>query len=93
VGSLRGKILTSGFYMDGYYFGILLAKTMPRLTIAKTMEPFMDLTMPNTSGRAEHGTLSRSRKRYYSKKIATISSRPIWIRPRPLRAAKSISNA
>jgi type IV secretion system protein TrbE len=37
----------SGFYMDGYYFGILVAKTMPRLTIAKTMEPLMDLTMPN----------------------------------------------
>ena len=29
------------------YFGILLAKTMPRLTIAKTMESLLNLTMPN----------------------------------------------
>jgi hypothetical protein len=36
-----------GFYMDGYYFGVLVAKTMPRATWAKTMEPFLALTIPN----------------------------------------------
>jgi hypothetical protein len=36
-----------GFYLDGYYFGLLVAKTMPRSTWAKTMEPFLALTIPN----------------------------------------------
>lgn len=36
-----------GFYMDGYYFGVLVAKLMPRATWARTMEPFLALTIPN----------------------------------------------
>jgi hypothetical protein len=36
-----------GFYMDGYYFGVIVAKTLPRSTWAKTMEPFLALTIPN----------------------------------------------
>ncbi len=36
-----------GFYLDGYYFGVMVFKTMPRLTWAKTMEPFFALTIPN----------------------------------------------
>ena len=36
-----------GFYMDGFYFGLLVAKTMPRNTWARTMEPFLALTVPN----------------------------------------------
>jgi TraG P-loop domain len=36
-----------GFYLDGYYFGLLVANTMPRSTWAKTMEPFLALTIPN----------------------------------------------
>lgn len=36
-----------GFYMDGYYFGVIVAKTMPSATWAKTMEPFLALTIPN----------------------------------------------
>jgi len=36
-----------GFYMDGYYFGVLVAKTFPRQTWARTMDAFLALTMPN----------------------------------------------
>ena len=36
-----------GFYLDGFYVGLLVAKTMPRSTWAKTMEPFLALTIPN----------------------------------------------
>ena len=36
-----------GFYADGYYFGVLVARTMPHSTFAKTMEPFLSLTLPN----------------------------------------------
>jgi hypothetical protein len=36
-----------GFYLDGYYFGVLVAKTFPRATWAKTMQPFLSLTIPN----------------------------------------------
>lgn len=36
-----------GFYMDGFYFGLIVAKTMPRATWAKSMEPFLALTIPN----------------------------------------------
>lgn len=36
-----------GFYMDGYYFGVLVAKTMPRGTDARTMESLLDLNVPN----------------------------------------------
>lgn len=36
-----------GFYMDGYYFGVIVAKTMPSATWAKTMDPFFALTIPN----------------------------------------------
>jgi len=36
-----------GFYMDGFRFGLLVARTMPRATWARTMEPFLALTIPN----------------------------------------------
>src|SRR5271165_406205 len=36
-----------GFYLDGYYFGLMVFKTMPRATWAKTFEPFFALTIPN----------------------------------------------
>jgi hypothetical protein len=36
-----------GFYLDGYYFGLMAFKTMPRSTWPKTMEPFFSLTIPN----------------------------------------------
>jgi type IV secretion system protein TrbE len=36
-----------GFYLDGYYCGVLVAKTMPRATWAKTMEPFLAMAIPN----------------------------------------------
>ncbi len=36
-----------GFYMDGYYFGLLVAKTLPRSTFARTMDAFMSLSVPN----------------------------------------------
>ena len=36
-----------GFYMDGYYFGLLVAKTLPRGTCARTMDAFLSLTVPN----------------------------------------------
>src|SRR3984893_8139627 len=36
-----------GFYLDGYYFGVMVFKTMPRSTWPKTMEPFFALTIPN----------------------------------------------
>ena len=36
-----------GFHLDGQHFGVLVAKTMPRSTWAKTMEPFFALTIPN----------------------------------------------
>ena len=35
-----------GFYLDGYYFGLFVVKTMPRSTWAKTMEVFHALTIP-----------------------------------------------
>ena len=36
-----------GFYLDGYYFGLMVFKTMPRATWPKTFEPFFALTIPN----------------------------------------------
>jgi hypothetical protein len=36
-----------GFFLDGQHFGLLVFKTMPRSTWAKTMEPFFALTIPN----------------------------------------------
>ena len=36
-----------GFYLDGYYFGLLVAKTLPRGTCARTMDAFLALTVPN----------------------------------------------
>jgi TraG P-loop domain len=36
-----------GFYLDGHYFGVMVFKTMPRSTWARTMEPFFALTIPN----------------------------------------------
>ena len=36
-----------GFYLDGYYFGVMVFKAMPRSTWPKTMEPFFALTIPN----------------------------------------------
>ena len=36
-----------GFYLDGYYFDLMVFKTMPRSTWPKTMEPFFSLTIPN----------------------------------------------
>jgi hypothetical protein len=36
-----------GFYLDGYYFGVMVFKTMPRSTWPKTMEPFFALTIAN----------------------------------------------
>jgi hypothetical protein len=36
-----------GFYLDGYYFGLLVAKTMPHATMANTMGPLLELTIPN----------------------------------------------
>jgi hypothetical protein len=36
-----------GFYLDGYYHGVLVAKSMPRMTWAKTMAPFTELCIPN----------------------------------------------
>jgi hypothetical protein len=36
-----------GFYLNGYYFGVLVAKLMPRATWARTMEPFLALSIPN----------------------------------------------
>jgi TraG P-loop domain len=36
-----------GFYLDGYYFGVVVAKLMPRATWARTMEPFLALSIPN----------------------------------------------
>ncbi len=36
-----------GFYMDGYFFGLLVAKTLPRSTFARTMDAFMSLAVPN----------------------------------------------
>jgi hypothetical protein len=36
-----------GFFLDGFYFGLWVFKTMPRATWAKTMEPFFALTIPN----------------------------------------------
>ena len=36
-----------GFYCDGFYFGVMVFKTMPRSTWAKTMEPFFALTLAN----------------------------------------------
>ena len=38
---------THGFYMDGYYFGILTAKTMPTGTWTGTMDSLLGLTIPN----------------------------------------------
>src|SRR4029077_18063272 len=35
-----------GFYLDGQVFGVMVFKTMPRSTWAKTMEPFLALTIP-----------------------------------------------
>ena len=35
-----------GFYLDGQVFGLMVFKTMPRSTWAKTMEPFLALTIP-----------------------------------------------
>src|SRR5580700_5018572 len=34
-----------GFYLDGYYFGVVVAKLMPRATWARTMEPFLALSI------------------------------------------------
>jgi hypothetical protein len=36
-----------GFRLDGQYFGLMVFKTMPRSTWARTMEPFFALTIPN----------------------------------------------
>jgi hypothetical protein len=36
-----------GFRLDGQHFGLLVLKTMPRSTWAKTMEPFFALAIPN----------------------------------------------
>jgi TraG P-loop domain len=36
-----------GFFLDGYYFGVMVFKAMPRSTWPKTMEPFFALTIPN----------------------------------------------
>jgi TraG P-loop domain len=36
-----------GFYLDGYYFGLMVFKTMPRATWPKTFAPFFALTIPN----------------------------------------------
>jgi hypothetical protein len=36
-----------GFYLDGQVFGVMVFKTMPRSTWAKTMEPFFALSVPN----------------------------------------------
>src|SRR5262249_5424701 len=36
-----------GFFLDGFYFGLWVFKTMPRATWPKTMEPFFALTIPN----------------------------------------------
>src|ERR1700737_2175540 len=36
-----------GFCLDGQVFGIMVLKTMPRSTWAKTMEPFFALSVPN----------------------------------------------
>ena len=35
-----------GFYLDGQVVGVMVFKTMPRSTWAKTMEPFFALTIP-----------------------------------------------
>jgi hypothetical protein len=35
-----------GFYLDGQVFGVMVFKTFPRSTWAKTMEPFLALTIP-----------------------------------------------
>jgi hypothetical protein len=36
-----------GFFLDGYYLGVMVFKAMPRSTWPKTMEPFFALTIPN----------------------------------------------
>lgn len=36
-----------GFYMDGYYFGVLVAKKMPGSTSFRTMDSFLELSIPN----------------------------------------------
>ena len=36
-----------GFYLDGFYCGLLVAKTMPRSTWSHTMNAFLALTIPN----------------------------------------------
>jgi hypothetical protein len=36
-----------GFYLDGQVVGVMVFKTMPRSTWAKTMEPFFGLTIPS----------------------------------------------
>jgi hypothetical protein len=36
-----------GFCLDGYYFGLMVFKTMPRATWPKTFAPFFALTIPN----------------------------------------------
>jgi hypothetical protein len=35
-----------GFYLDGQVVGVMVFKTMPRSTWAKTMDPFLSLTIP-----------------------------------------------
>ncbi len=36
-----------GFYLDGFYFGLLVSKTMPKSTWARTMDSLVSLPLPN----------------------------------------------
>lgn len=44
---LSPRVADHGFYMDGYYFGLVVAKSFPRGTHTQTMDAFLALTVSN----------------------------------------------